>query len=214
MQDMPRYPDAHPQNNSAFFAKLPPEIRHMVYVKLIGARMIHLRFRFVYTGLKEADCWSHFFCHGTTQECPQTPRDIRLLGAINFLVTCRQFFESGIQALYMTNTLVFEDQLVLLLFRNSKKPWFKLFRHMHFNISMRPMGVLHNQQLNNLRDMCAALACLPNNSNLSLRLCFGCMYIEAWAYRGVVEVLHEAADKFAARGIRVRLWMAESLIEL
>ncbi|KAK2694304.1 hypothetical protein QWA68_008001 [Fusarium oxysporum] len=115
-----RFTDGFLQNQSPFFANVPPEIHDMILINLFGKRRLHIerapqpsgndreqKARTRPTGRQ----WVHFLCfEGSYQHFHDDEEDAywRYYLSSAFILTCKRAFEQGIKILYQTNTFEFE----------------------------------------------------------------------------------------------------------
>ncbi|EWY86467.1 hypothetical protein FOYG_11003 [Fusarium oxysporum NRRL 32931] len=115
-----RFTDGFLQNQSPFFANVPPEIHDMILINLFGKRRLHIERSPQPSGTDREQKarnrptdrqWVHFLCfEGSYQHFHDDEEDAywRYYLSSAFILTCKRAFEQGIKILYQTNTFEFE----------------------------------------------------------------------------------------------------------
>ncbi|KAK6812389.1 hypothetical protein RU639_011789 [Aspergillus parasiticus] len=130
--------ETHPQSQSPFFSRLPPEIRNSIYLFAFGNRRVHLDFDF--NPQRDQWTWWHRVCDDAENclnkafQCPEyagaEEAMLKLasrswvkegfeykLNAVNWLRSCRRVYQETLPVLYNSTTFVFThgiDQLFRL----------------------------------------------------------------------------------------------------
>ncbi|CZR41348.1 uncharacterized protein FPRO_10937 [Fusarium proliferatum ET1] len=116
-----RFTDGLLQNQSPFFANVPPEIHDMILINLFGKRRLRIEWAPQQNGNDREHKarnrpnvlqWTHFlFFKGSSQHFHDDEDDQhwRYYLSSGFILTCKRAFERGIKILYQTNTFEFES---------------------------------------------------------------------------------------------------------
>lgn len=142
-----------PQKLSPFFEKLPPEIRHQIYVCVFrdGAPLVHVvrkrgRRRLGHlrcrgncsgTGRLYAPCWSRT-AHTTTDWYPSYRGDRTDGGALPLLRSCRKLYAEAIDTLYRSQTFEMASLERMILFSLTILPQrLNTVRWLHLTYNLR-----------------------------------------------------------------------------
>lgn len=135
------------QNNSAFFSKLPLDIRLLIYELVLGGMLLHIsaanrrsRIFFETCQRPEAINEPKHQCNEVTIQRPTSaPRDdyAQATGLLQLLVTCRRAYSEAIDVLYSENTFDLHQNHAAFRFLKLMIPSQRLHSIRHFRMRMQ-----------------------------------------------------------------------------
>ncbi|KAH7146530.1 hypothetical protein EDB81DRAFT_934469 [Dactylonectria macrodidyma] len=174
----------HSQAPSAFFTKLNPDVRRLVYLQAFGNRRLHVGMDLSVGPASQKlqkqkwfENWWHYVCQ---KHCTSFPHygcnddDSPHLTGTNFLRTCKQGLEEATPVLYGTNTFCFKGYHVLFHFQQKTYPYFGFIKNidcvLEHMAKVKPFKTAETESLQAFKDLVLVMRALPAISIVTLRL--------------------------------------------
>ncbi|KAK4897095.1 hypothetical protein LTR27_004988 [Elasticomyces elasticus] len=205
---------SYEQTNSAFFSKLPLDIRMIIYEMVLGYKVIHIESATPQSRIYHLVCnrpsainEPNHQCHAlSTQRPSSAPREDykEPSGLLPLLATCRRVYSESIRILYAANTFQFTSNHAAFRFLKTMIPSHRAQSIRHFRMIMR---LPHHPNMNSRskRDWLALWEFFTNEMSGLQSL-----YLKLMMLHDTQEQIRSAADDEGADWVRPMVLMAIS----